>query len=358
MSCPFNIKVYISDAFVVFPYDMISTIPMDVGGSASVTDLTIYVPSYEDIAVINKDTIQRYGYTDIKVKKHVNHTDADKTPTRIIVYWNVISLITVTGVGVTKVFSVVLSDNLFECGQLNVLDTQGDLNCPLQIDYAFFPTESANRTILRGEYAGDSVEMAKALDPAYDNYVICFKKETPMGVKILNVKRYMILLNQRSKKAKFAIYLNCDELHIIQKELNWENTRRLLRGGKKSACKVYNRKSYNYIVDALEMLGIDNLDISSVHNLMDIFNPLVLTFKIVPDVFIQLNKMHSEKHVRVYCEGQSVAITNAGMVPFNLPTVNKHKFEHDTLLPPTEQFYFELGTRDVYVHVPAYNYYL
>jgi len=145
----------------------------------------------------------------------------------------------------------------------------------------------------------------------------------------------------------------------VHKELSWESTRRMLRGGKSSACTVMNRVSYQYVLDALELLGIDNTDISSVHKLLDVFNPLILRYKLVPDVFIELNKINGgDKHVRLYCKHEAVAITNAGMVPINLPTVNPKPFTHHALKPPSEKIYQTLGTRSVFLHAPVYNYFL
>ncbi|AAS82690.1 ORF48 [Agrotis segetum granulovirus] len=357
MACSNQIIVYISDLFVDFPYDVIET-QRDAGG-AVITDLTIFVPTFEDEKVINTEALNIRGFTTVRVLKHVPRFEPDEQEAvGVVVYWNAISNITKLGVGKTNVYNVVLSDNLFGCNSITIHNVlPEELRCPLQVGLRY--NHSNAHTILVGELAGDSQEMAKARDENLDDFVICFRKETPMGIKILNTKRFLILLSARKTRARFSVYLTNQELATVHKELSWESTRRVLRGGLSSNCTVLNKKSYQYVLDALELLGIDNTDISSVHKLLDVFNPLILRYKLVPDVFIQLNLIGGKnKHVRLYCKHEGVAITNAGPVPINLPTRNPKPFTHHTLKPPSERLYQILGTRNVFLHTPIYNYFL
>nr|AXS01063.1 odv-ec43 [Spodoptera frugiperda granulovirus] len=351
MSCPANVRVYISDAYVLFPYQLLTEPPRDAGGAGRVTTITVYVPTFEDVAAVNKALVQRLGYTDVIVEKHTAH-DKSTTNDTVVVYWNVISHINRLGYGETRVFSVVLSDNLFTCGNVEIVSAP-PASCPMHIEYNYADGDC----VLDGELPADYNIMQSI--KKYNSFVIVFNRETPMGIKILNVKRFMILFSMKTEPVKFSIYLPHDEQANIQKELTWENTRRVLRGGADNMCRAYNPSSVKYVLDALEILGIRRDNVSSVHSLVDIFNPLVLKFRTVPDVFLHINNLtHKHKHVRLYCDGDSLAVSPGGVVPINRPTHNPHKFDFDPLRPPPEQFYLDLGTRDIYVQVPRYNYFL
>lgn len=354
MSCPANVKVYISDLYVTFPYLSLSAPPQDAGGAGTVTAITIYVPTFEDVHVINKSLVQRTGYTDVRVEKHTSQdTIADQT--RVVVYWNVISHIRKLGYGTTRVFSVVLSDNLFTCDNVEIVSSS-PASCPMQIEYS--AVDAKSQCTLDGSTPADFIVLENI--KKYNSFTIHFPRETPMGIKILNVKRLLILFSMRTTPVKYSINLEHEEKVLIQKELTWENSRRLLRSGKGNMCKMYNTSSVKYVMDTLELLGINRDSLVSIHSLVEIFNPLVLRYRVVPDVFLHVNSMttHNQKHVRLYCEGDSLAISPGGVVPVNRPTHNPKKFEFDPIKPPPEQFYMDFGTRDIYVQVPRYNYFL
>lgn len=358
MACSPHIKVYISDLFIEFPYDAVTT-QRDAVGEV-VTDLTVFVPTFEDERVVNKQALEYKGFTNVKVLKHVSRFEPDENRAiGVVVYWNVISAITKLGVGTTNVYNVVLSDNLFSCNSIfikNIINPE--LRCPLQLGLKNL-RPGVKPTCLIGELAGDSQEIIKARNESIESFVICFQKDTPLGIKILNTKRFLIILSNRMRRADFYVALTWDELASVHKELSWESKRRMLRGGQSNPCNVLNKRSYQYMQDAMEVMGIDKQDISSLHMLLDVFNPLILPYKLVPDVFIELNKIDgSDKHVRLYCKHEAVAITNAGVVPINLPTKNPKPFTHHTLTPPSEKLYQQLGTRNVYLHTPIYNYFL
>lgn len=353
MACLPKLKVYISDRFVKFPYEMVTAQP-DAGGTPVAGKLTVFVPTFADEKAVNKDPFRGAGFGDVRIIKYVSNYEEDPSiRDGVVVYWNAIVPIKITGLGNTLVFNVVLSDNLYQCGEV-VIDTEmTTVRCPLQVDF------DKTMVCLKGEYAGDSEEIKKALDPNNKQFLLHFDKDTPMGVKILNTKRYLIVLGNRAERAKFCVYLPHDELATIHKELSWESTRRQLRGGVPTACRVVNRPSYKYIVDAMEIMGVDKDDVSSIHRLVEVFNPLILRYKLVPDVFVELNRLNGiEKHVRLYCKYEGVAITNAGPVPLNMPTRNNKNFTHRPPTPLSESFYRELGTRNAFVHAPTYNYFL
>ncbi|AKR17422.1 ODV-EC43 [Mocis latipes granulovirus] len=353
MSCPANVKVSISDAYVTFPYQYIPAPPRDAGGAGTITAITVYVPTFEDVVVVNKPLIQNRGYTEVLVQKHTFLDNAVVDQTQIIIYWNVISHIKKLGYGDTFVFSVVLSDNLFTCDNVKVISST-PTSCPLQIQYN--PVDITHCTLDGSMPADYNVQQNIK---KYNNFTIVFPRETPMGIKILNVKRFMILFGQQARPIKFSINVDHDEKVLIQKELTWENSRRLLRSGHGNKCHMYNVSSEKYLLDTLEILGIDRDSLMSIHGLVEIFNPLVLRYRVVPDVFIHINSLtNSPKHVRLYCEGDSLAITPAGVVPINRPTHNPKSFQFDPIKPPPEQFYMDFGTRDIYVQVPKYNYFL
>ncbi|AQQ80317.1 ODV-EC43 [Betabaculovirus altermyunipunctae] len=354
MTCPANVKVYISDAYVQFPYSQVPTAPRDAGGGGRVLAVTVFVPTFEDVTAVNTTLVQRQsGYTDVRVEKHTaqDHTTTDSG--RVVVYWNVIGHINRLGLGETRVFSVVLSDNLFLCEKVEIVSAP-PTSCPMQIEYSVCNTTDC---VLVGESPSDHNVLQSIA--THNQLLIHFRRETPMGIKILNIKRFLIMFGMRSEPVKFSIYMPHDDLAIVQKELTWENTRRVLRGGASNLCRAYNLTSVKYVLDALELLGIRRDNVSSVHNLVEIFSPLVLRYRIVPDVFLHMNHLTKRhKHVRLYCDGDSLAVSPGGIVPVNRLTHNPKTFEHDPLAPPPERFYMELGTRDIYVQVPKYNYFL
>nr|AUF81991.1 odv-ec43 [Cryptophlebia leucotreta granulovirus] len=348
MTCNDNIKVYISDLFILFPYDIVkNNLP------SQIQKITIFVPTYEDEKVINADILT----TNTQLKrvntiKYVSHYEEDEIGDDMIVFWNVIVPINLKNTTTTLVFSVVLSDNLYSCNNIEFI-TPSLVRCPLQVDYH-------NKMVcLKGEFAGDLREIQKAINETNKEFVIHFDKHTPMGIKILNTKRFLIALSRRQTIAKVFVYLPHNELTNVHKELSWESVRRLLRGGPSNTCNILNRSSYKYIIDAMEILNINNSDISSVHDLTYTFNPIILRYMIVPTIFVELNNIFGEeKLVRLYCKYESVAITNAGPVPINMPSKNKNPFKHRTLKPPPESLYKEIGNRNAYLHSPVYNYFL
>lgn len=356
-SCGKNIKVYISDYFVEFPYNRIPSPVVQQQQQQQI--LTIFVPTYADEKVILKNPLINLGYQKVNVLKYVsnfNETDDEQIRNGVVVYWNAITQIRTTGVGDTLVFNVVLSDNLYACSDIIIDTKMRTVQCPLQVDY------SPKMTLLKGECAGDSEELRKAKSNDHTEFCVYFDKETPMGIKILNTKRFLLILSMfRETRAKVHIYLSHNELATIHKELSWESTRRRLRGGTPSQCTIIDIPSYKYVMDALELIGVHSNDKSSLHKLIDIYNPLILKYNLVPAVLVELNNINGvEKHVRLYCKYEGFAITNAGPVPLNMPTQNPKPFVHKSTIvtPPSESFYKEIGTRRAYLHSPIYNYFL
>ncbi|ABC61174.1 unknown [Choristoneura occidentalis granulovirus] len=343
MICLDSVHVFISDKYILFPYK--NVIVQD-----NATDLTIFVPTFADEKVIIKEVFTNFNK--VRVLKYVSNFEENEDIKKgVVVYWNAILPIKVTGVGTTLIFNVVLSDNLYFCKNVTIDRTQYNNHCPLQVDY------EEGMVCLKGELAGDSQELDKTSNKS--NFFIHFDKETPMGIKILNTKRFLIALSNNVSRVKVCVYLNYDELTTIHKELSWESTRKQIRGGPRNDCNVFSRPSYKYIVDSLELLGINTNDIGTLHDLVNIFNPLILRYKLVPNIFVELNNLNgTEKHVRLYCKYEGVAITNAGPVPLNMPTKNPHPFTYKPLMPPSSSFYKEIGYKNAFVHAPVYNYFL
>ncbi|AAG27341.1 PxORF43 peptide [Plutella xylostella granulovirus] len=343
-----KIHVHVSDSFVNFPYSLVVAKP-------PTSRLVVYVPTFEDERAVSKRILNKQGYAEVEVLKHVSNFLQDVTDESQVVYWNCIGTITRTGAGITHVYTVVLSDNVYDCQKIEVATSITRPLCPLQVDYE---SHVNDRTLLVGEMAGDDEMIALTQKTDVDNFLICFRKDTPLGIKILNIKRYLILLSLRARRATFSIYMTYDELTIVHRELSWESVRRVLRDGKIGQCNVLDRKSYVYVKNALELLDIDNQDMKSVHMLLDAFTPLVMRYHLVPDVFIELNNISgANKHVRLYCKYMALAITNRGLVPINLPTNNPSPPVATT---PTldERFYTQLGTRQIYAKAPEYNYFI
>ncbi|AER41479.1 ODV-EC43 [Epinotia aporema granulovirus] len=348
MTCSDKIKVFISDDYIFFPYNLVTK------ETDKNDNITIFVPTFQDEKVINKKRLTDKGFESVTVVKHVPHFQQDEeNATGTVVYWNAISAITKLGEGVTRVFNVVLSDNLYICAHINIDRKMAETRCPFQVPY------QKDMVCLSGEFAGDSQEIILAQNPNITSYFIKFSPETPLGIKILNIKRFLIILSTRKELVKLCVYLPYEELTSVHKELAWESIRRVLRGGVPSNCTVINQPSYQYVIDSLELLGIVNSDISSIHELQEKFNPLILQYKLVPDVIVQLNRINGQnKHVRLYCKHEAVAVTNAGPVPINLPTKNRTPFTYNKLMPPSEQFYQDVGSRDAFIRPPNYNYFL
>ncbi|AGQ20305.1 odv-ec43 [Clostera anastomosis granulovirus A] len=352
MTCHSNVKVYISDTFINFPYDAV--VPqVNADGVSVFNHLTVFVSTFADEKVILRSALLN-RFTNVSVIKYASNFQEDVTVAQgVVVYWNVIVPIKVFGVGTTQVFNVVLSDNLYTCDEIYVDANITHTLCPLQVDY------SVGMVCLKGELAGDSVELSKTASSENTKFIIHFDRETPLGVKILNVKRYLIALSKRTTRATVCVYLPYEELTTVHKELTWEATRRRIRSGVISACNIVDRRSYKYILNALEIVGAATQEISALHRLVNVFTPLILRYHLVPDVFVELNRLTGEeKHVRLYCRNEAVAITNVGPVPLNMPTTSSAPFKHRPLTPPPESLYRELGTRNVFVHPPAYNYFL
>lgn len=355
MTCPANIKVRISQDFVLFPHHLVEP-QRDVGG-ALVTDLVVYTPTVEDRLAVNTQLLMERGFTNVKVRKHSPRYETEpKSVPSVVVYWNAIIHIHKTGVGNTHVFNVVLGDNLYECGAVSVDEAPESVRCPVQINFAYFPM--VPRTLVNGNTPADSEQVMLLRSPDRSNFVVTFRKDTPLGIKILNIKRIQLILATRRVPALYAINIPHEELVSVHRELSWENTRRMLRGARPHRCGVVAPNSLKYVMDAMELLDIGYNDVNSVHTIVRTFSPLILDYKLVPDVFIELNRITGDKHVRLYCDADSLAITNAGQVPLNMPTVNPKPLRIAPPPPPSEQFYQSFGTRDIYVGAPHYNYFL
>ncbi|AAM70248.1 hypothetical protein [Phthorimaea operculella granulovirus] len=335
--------ITVSDAFVIFPYAMVQK---------KSNLLTIFVPTYEDESAIE---IQRLTFEVVRVKKYVSNFDENNdTENGQIVYWNVIVPIkTFSKISNTYVFNVVFSDNLYNIpnAHIDVVDSI-NMRCPLQINYN--PTKMV---YLEGECAG--LSQTRDIIKNNSQFLIVFNKNTPMGVKILNTKRLLILMGLLNKNSQFHIYLPPEEIMNIHKELSWEMTRRRMRTRVANRCTVLNEASYRYVLSAIELLGIDANGKLALHTIVEKFTSLIHSFKLVPDIFVELNRLHGEeKHVRLYCEYDSVAVTNAGIVPLNLPTVNPRNDFSITPCGIHQHFHQDVGSYRMKLHSPRYNYFL
>lgn len=324
-TCPFNIKVCISEQFFEFPYEYVA--PQNDVGGAPVYNLVIYVPTDEDIQYVDKSRLMPLFKSILVYRQET----IDRTETRLatknakatVVYWNPVVPINEIGVGETRIFSVLLTNDLFNCNTM-IFDHQRPL-CPIEfnsnIDYK-------NLTPIEGEVP--LFNLNKLLNDNVNDFLICFKLETPTMIKILNIKKLISIMSYRNVPARYAIYLPDAEIDDIYNKLMWERVRRLMKGDVSQSCVKVNRQSLMYLKIALEILGIGNTS-QAIVTFVRVFQPLIIPYQIVPDIIIKLNTLERQKRVRLYCKNDSTAITSYGLVPNNMPDDNVVAFDYSDI---------------------------
>ncbi|AGR56846.1 ac109 [Hemileuca sp. nucleopolyhedrovirus] len=356
MACPNNIKVCISTRFFMFPYEYVVA-QNDVGGAA-VYNLIVYVPTDEDIQYIDKTKFPLF-----KTVRVLRHENNDRSETRLakknasstIVYWNPIVPIHEIGVGETRVFSILLTNDLFFCKTM-VVDQNTPL-CPIE-----FRGKVNYKKSLPIEGEQPLFYLNKLLDDNINDFIICFRLETPTMVKILNIKKILSIFEYRKVTARYSIYLPEQEVDSIFNRLMWERVRRLMKGDTNNKCAYVNRRSLQYLKIAMDMLGIDN-NSKVVVNFVLQFQPLILTYQLVPDVIIKLNTLDKQKRVRLYCKNDSLAITSYGPVPINMADDNVQTFDYSDI--NNSKYLFEIvntimkdsNVDNIKVTPARYNYY-
>ncbi|AKN81033.1 ODV-EC43 [Lonomia obliqua multiple nucleopolyhedrovirus] len=337
MECPFAIKVYISDRFFAFPYNLIE--PQNDVGNKSIENLIIYVPTDDDKHYIDKKQIKRFK--SVLIYRHEHDVNIDsrspkKTGSATIVYWNPLVPITEIGAGETKVFSVLLTNNLFYCNTMIV--HHENPKCPIEFSYPTLEMQSVCKALSKSNNSDANIlpsintklrpiacEIAlshfKELIDAND-FLLCFNLETSAMVKILSLKRIFCIFQYRKQPARYVINLPNEEIDNLYNKLNWERTRRLMKGDITSACSTVNRASLMYIKQAQALLGIADYS-QTIVDFVKMFQKLIFPYQLVPDVLIKLNNLDKNyKKIRLFCKYDSMAITSAGIVPINMPDAN------------------------------------
>jgi hypothetical protein len=324
MECPFNIKVVISEQFFTFPYEYVVA-QTDIGREL-VKNLIVYVPTEEDKEYVDVSKLK--SFNSVLVVRHENDESVEsrapkKNGTVTVVYWNPILPITEIGAGETRVFSVLLTNDLFYCNTM-ILDHKSPI-CPIEFNSKI---EYKNLKPIAGETP--LYHLKELLDENVNNFLICFNRETSTIIKILNIKRILSIFEFRKRNpARYLIYLPDAEVDSIYNKLMWERTRRLMKGDIPSSCVYVNKQNLHYIKLSQEMLGIKQHS-QSVVDFVELFQSLILPYRIVPDAIIKLNSLvqRPKQHVRVYCKNDSVAITSYGSVPNNLQDDNPVSFDY------------------------------
>ncbi|AKN80592.1 ODV-EC43 [Perigonia lusca single nucleopolyhedrovirus] len=321
MACPLNIKVCISESFFRFPTNMWR--PRTTSAVARCTILWCLFPPTKIYSTWIAKSCQysdRFWCTDKKRPIDRKRDWPKKNPNATIVYWNPISPIDEIGVGETRVFSVLLTNDLFYCNTM-IVDQNAPL-CPIE-----FRTQVNYKNLQPIETEVPLFYYNKLIDDNVNDFLLCFKRETPTMVKILNIKRILSIFEYRNVPARYTIYLPDDEVDSIFNKLMWERVRRLMKGDVNHKCMNINRRALQYLRIALDMLKIDNSS-QAIVKFVRMFQPLILPYQIVPDVIIKLNTLEREKRVRLYCRNDSFAITSYGSVPNNMPDDNLLTFDY------------------------------
>lgn len=351
MTCPFSLKVYISDKFFAFPYNLVE--PQTDVGNKPMENLIVYVPTDDDRLYVDKKMFSTQ-FKSILVYRHEHDVNLDsraprKTASATIVYWNPLVPITEIGAGETRVFSILLTNNLFYC---NTMIVHHELpRCPIEFAYPsmemdnickiFYnrrknqnvggktispsPSPSFSPAAVIAKLRPIACEVAlshfKELLEAND-FLLCFNLETSMMVKILSLKRIFCIFQYRKQPARYVINLRPDEIDNLYNKLNWERTRRLMKGDIPSACALINRPSLMYIKRAQQLLGIADYS-QTIVDFVRTFQKLIFPYQIVPVVLVKLNNFDKTyKKIRLFCKNDSLAITLNGVAPINMPDTN------------------------------------
>lgn len=351
MECPVDIKVYISDRFFAFPYNYVE--PQNDLGNEWTENLIVYVPTEDDRLYIDKKQFPKFK--NILIYRHEHNADIDsrspkKTSGATIVYWNPLVPITEIGAGETRVFSVLLTNNLFYCNTMIV--HHENPKCPIEFTYPEPDMQVMCKALLKNNN-GVSVPspVQSKLRPIAceiplshfnelkdsNDFLLCFNLETSTMVKILSLKRIFCIFQYRNIPARYVINLPHEEIDNLYNKLNWERTRRLMKGDIPSNCATINRVSLNYIKRAQALLGIPDYS-QTVVDFVKIFQKLIFPYQLVPNVIIRLNNfdqllnkvntVSGIKKIRLFCKNDSIAITSAGIVPINMPNFDPNIFDY------------------------------
>lgn len=357
MTCPQNLGVFISEQFIAPPK---SIRPQ----SHTVDDVTVitkklifYVPTDEDIEYVTTEyDYEPMGFEHVIIdKQSVYESETDEYYNQItdatIVYWNPLLPVRQFGVGTTYVFTMLLTDALYQCPSVNVVVNLE--YCPVFIDYTMYPEKDFIPLNGNAPYA----DLPKMYVTTTNNFIICFDRETTEDVKILNTKRIMILLSSRQNgTAKFGIKLPSYEINQIIKALEHEKRRRILKGYYKQencSLQLIDLHSVRYLTNAQKLLGI-TYDEYNVVNLIDKFKPLIKRYLIIPEVLSKLNNVDGcIKQMRLYCRGNSISFTNLGLVPANKEIV----CSQFTKEPPCQKLINAFGTSHIVAYTAKHSYY-
>ncbi|QEI03620.1 ODV-EC43 [Rachiplusia nu nucleopolyhedrovirus] len=356
MTCPFNIKVIISDRFFVFPYEYV--VPQTDLGGAPVRNLVIYVPEETDIQYVDP---KRFANTFDSVLVY-RHEFTDKVESRApkkngiatVVYWNPILPITEIGAGETRVFSVLLTDLNYDCHTM-IIDPNAPV-CPIQL----MNKSMRKYTTIAGEtplqYINDM------LDEKKDNFLICFHRETSNAYRLLNIKRILTIFEFRATPAKYAFDMPDVQLYRIYNELKFETIRRLMKGDVTPKCLQLNIDSLHYVRRARDLLGIPD-GAQTIVTLVRMFQKLIPQYFLVPDIIIKLNTIDRQRNVRLYCKNDSFAISSYGPVPNNMLEDNPISFDYSDINTPAhllnvrEKIYTASRIENLTVGAARYNYF-
>ncbi|BBU37526.1 hypothetical protein [Choristoneura diversana nucleopolyhedrovirus] len=390
MECPFQIKVCVSDRFFTFPYNLVE--PQSDVGNRLTENLIVYVPTDADVLYVEKRNFPRFR--SVLVYKHEQNYNGNiqapkKTSAATVVYWNPLVPITEIGAGETRVFSVLLTNNLFYCNTMIV--HHENPTCPIEFTYPGLEMQPACKLRMNSKKLVDMRAHAPSLNynelrpincelplahfkelTESDKFLLCFNLETPTMVKILSLKRVFCIFQYRKLPARYVINLPHEEIDSLYNKLNWERTRRLLRGDIPSNCATVNRASLQYVKDAQTLLHIAKCS-QTVVEFVRIFQQLIFPYQLVPIVIVKLNSLNTRtgqtadvNRVRVFCKNDSVAITTAGCVPVNMPdmaptnTFDNADFDDITHIKRAANRVAVDGvfTSGVTVHAVKYNYFL
>nr|AFS51923.1 DekiORF45 [Dendrolimus kikuchii nucleopolyhedrovirus] len=348
MECPFEIRVYISDRFFAFPYNSVE--PQSDVGNRPTENLIVYVPTDDDRHYVDKKQLSP-RFKSVLVYRHEHDAGVDsrspkKTGSATIVYWNPLVPITEIGAGETRVFSVLLTNNLFFCNTIMV--HHENPKCPIEFTYPQLEMQPACKSLNPESSAVPSPAPHQKLRPIAceialshfkellesNDFLLCFNLETSTIVKILSLKRIFCIFQYRRVPARYVINLPHDEIDSLYNKLNWERTRRLMKGDVPSSCATVNRASLKYIKQAQTLLGIADYS-QTVVDLVKMFQRIILPYQLVPNILIKLNSLDqlkptstptqsaaNQKRIRLFCKNDSVAITVTGLVPINMPDFN------------------------------------
>ncbi|USC25949.1 odv-ec43 [Palpita vitrealis nucleopolyhedrovirus] len=384
MECPFQIEVCISNRYFAFPHELVE--PQNDVGNKLIENLIIYVPTDDDRFYIDKKKFPKFN--SVLVYRHEHDVSIDsrspkKTASATIVYWNPLVPITEIGAGVTRVYSVLLTNNLFYCNTMMV--HHENPKCPIEFTYPETDMQTACSMLLKKQNGqGVPPPIKNNLRPIAceiplahfkelvngNDFLLCFNLETSTMVKILSLKRIFCIFQYRKQPARYVINLPHDEVDNLYNKLNWERTRRLMKGDVPSNCATINRSSLKYIKMAQSLLGIPNYS-QTIVDFVKTFQKIIFPYQLIPDVIVKLNnfdqnKLEAYKKVRLFCKNDSIAITSNGVVPINMPDINTTNifdysdYAHQTYINQmTQRVLTDGGFSNNVVVIPIkYNYYL